>query len=106
MKLLSIKLCNFRQFYGTTPEIFLASDGKNTTMIHGNNGSGKTTLLNAFTWVLYEKFTAAFIAPQLLINKRAIMQVDIGTSVNCWVEIHFEHEHKRYKVKRQCYACL
>ena len=106
MKLLSIKLCNFRQFYGTTPEIFLASDGKNTTMIHGNNGSGKTTLLNAFTWVLYEKFTAAFLAPQLLINKRAIMQVDIGTSVNCWVEIHFEHEHKRYKVKRQCYACL
>ena len=51
MKLLSIKLCNFRQFYGTTPEIILASDGKNTTMIHGNNGSGKTTLLNAFTWV-------------------------------------------------------
>ncbi|MDJ0578788.1 AAA family ATPase [Crocosphaera sp.] len=106
MKLLSIQLCNFRQFYGITPEIILASDEENTTIIHGNNGSGKTTLLNAFTWVLYEKFTAAFIAPQLLINKRAIMQVEIGTSVECWVEIYFEHEHKRYQVKRKCYACL
>ncbi len=106
MKLLSIKLCNFRQFYGATPEIVLAGGNKNTTIIHGNNGSGKTTLLNAFTWVLYEKFTAAFISPQLLINKRAIMQVEIGTSVNCWVQIDFEHEHKRYQVKRQCYACL
>ncbi|MEL4895314.1 AAA family ATPase [Crocosphaera sp. Alani8] len=106
MKLLSIKLCNFRQFYGTTPEIYLAGGEKNTTIIHGNNGSGKTTLLNAFTWVLYDKFTAAFLAPQLLINKRAIMQVEIGTSVNCWVEIYFEHEHKRYQLKRQCYACL
>ena len=43
MKLLSIQLCNFRQCYGTTPEIILASDEENTTIIHGNNGSGKTT---------------------------------------------------------------
>ncbi|WP_107670092.1 AAA family ATPase, partial [Cyanothece sp. BG0011] len=106
MKLLSIKLCNFRQFYGTTPEISLASGEQNTTIIHGNNGAGKTTLLNAFTWVFYEEFTAAFTSPELLINKRAIMQADIGTSVECWVEIYFEHEHKQYQVKRKCYACL
>ncbi|ACB52657.1 unknown [Crocosphaera subtropica ATCC 51142] len=106
MKLLSIKLCNFRQFYGQTPEISLACGKENTTIIHGNNGSGKTTLLNAFTWVLYEEFTAAFTSPELLINKRAIMQADIGTSVECWVEIYFEHEHKHYQVKRKCYACL
>ncbi|MDJ0731995.1 MAG: AAA family ATPase [Crocosphaera sp.] len=106
MKLLSIKLCNFRQFYGTTPEIVLASGEQNTTIIHGNNGAGKTTLLNAFTWVLYEKFTAAFTSCELLINKRAIMQAEIGTSIECWVEICFEHEHKRYQIKRKCYACL
>ncbi len=106
MKLLSIKLCNFRQFYGKTPEIYLASGERNTTIIHGNNGAGKTTLLNGFTWVLYEKFTAAFTSSELLINKRAIMQADIGTSVECWVEISFEHEHKQYQLKRQCYACL
>ncbi len=106
MKLLSIKLCNFRQFYGQTPEIILSSGDRNTTIIHGNNGSGKTTLLNAFTWVLYEKFTAAFTSPKLLINKRAIIEAQIGASVECWVEIYFEHEHKRYQLKRKCYACL
>ncbi|MEA5533716.1 AAA family ATPase [Crocosphaera sp. XPORK-15E] len=106
MKLLSLKLCNFRQFYGKTPEIFLASGTHNTTIIHGNNGAGKTTLLNAFTWVLYEKFTAAFASPNLLINKRAIMEAETGASVECWAEIYFEHDHQRYQVKRKCYACL
>ncbi len=105
MKLTSIRLCNFRQFYGKTPVIELARGDRNTTIIHGNNGAGKTTLLNAFTWVLYEKFTAAFASPNLLINKRAIAQADFGVSVECWAEIQFEHENKRYQVKRKCYAC-
>jgi DNA sulfur modification protein DndD len=104
MKLLSVKLCNFRQFYGKTPEIKLAFGERNTTIIHGNNGAGKTTLLNAFTWVLYEKFTAAFDSPHLLINKRAITEAEFGASVECWVEVQFEHDSKRYQLKRKCYA--
>lgn len=103
MKLTSIKLCNFRSFYGKTPEITLAGgDVENTTIIHGNNGSGKTSLLNAFTWVLYEKFTAAFASVEQLVNKRAIAEAKIGQVVECWVEISWEHEGKRYNVKRQC----
>ncbi|GFE69241.1 AAA family ATPase [Chroococcus sp. FPU101] len=104
MKLLSIKLCNFRQFYGKTPEIILSSGQKNTTMIHGNNGAGKTTILNAFTWILYQQFTAAFASPELLVNKRAISEVNIGTSVECWAEIILEHENKRYQIKRRCFV--
>ncbi len=34
MKLTSIKLCNFRSFYGKTPEMILAGgDVRNTTII-------------------------------------------------------------------------
>ncbi|MCM0590334.1 MAG: AAA family ATPase [Gloeotrichia echinulata CP02] len=103
MKLTSIKLCNFRSFYGKTPEINLAGgDVHNTTILHGNNGSGKTSLLNAFTWVLYEKFSAAFASVEQLVNKRAIAEAKVGQAVECWVEINWEHEGKRYNVKRQC----
>lgn len=102
MKLMSIQLCNFRQFYGKTPEIVLAGGTRNTTIIHGNNGAGKTTLLNAFTWVLYEKFTAAFAVEDKLVNKRAITEAQPGKPVECWVEVAFEHDSKRYRFKRLC----
>jgi DNA sulfur modification protein DndD len=105
MKLTTIRLCNFRQFYGETPEIQLATDeNRNTTIIHGNNGAGKTTILNAFTWVLYEKFTAAFAESHQLVNKRAIAEADIGTAVDSWVEVAWEHDGKRYRAKRMCRA--
>ncbi len=104
MKLISITLCNFRQFYGKTPEIKLACGRQNTTVIHGNNGAGKTALMNAFTWVLYEKFSAAFAAVEQLVNKRALTEAEIGKGVACWAEIVFEHDNKRYQVKRLCRA--
>ncbi len=103
MKLTSIKLCNFRSFYGTTPEILLAGgDEHNTTVIHGNNGAGKTSLLNAFTWVLYEKFSAAFASVEQLVNKRAIAEAKPGEAVECWVEVGWEHDGKRYRARRMC----
>ncbi|XWK91246.1 MAG: AAA family ATPase [Phormidium sp.] len=103
MRLISIKLCNFRCFYGKSPEIsFAHGEEQNTTIIHGNNGSGKTTLLNAFTWVLYNKFTAAFASEEYLVNKRAISEANPGEAVECWVEIVWEHFQKRYRAKREC----
>ncbi len=105
MKLTTIRLCNFRQFYGETPELDLAGDcDRNTTIIHGSNGAGKTTILNAFTWVLYEKFTAAFAESKQLVNKRAIAEAEIGNAIDCWVEVAWEHHGKRYRAKRMCRA--
>ncbi|AFZ60193.1 AAA family ATPase [Anabaena cylindrica FACHB-243] len=103
MKLTSIKLCNFRSFYGKTPEITLAGgDVRNTTMIYGSNGAGKTSLLNAFTWVLYEKFSAAFASTEKLVNKRAIAESQPGDPVECSVEVGWEHESNRYRATRSC----
>ena len=104
MKLVYLQLCNFRQFYSKTPQIKFASGERNTTVIYGNNGAGKTTLLNAFTWVLYERFTAAFASPELLVNQRAITEANIEQAVECWVELQFEHDRKLYQIKRKCYA--
>jgi DNA sulfur modification protein DndD len=102
MKLMSIVLCNFRQFYNQTPEIKLAWGEQNITVIHGNNGAGKTALMNGFTWVLYEKFSAAFAVGEQLVNKRALAEAKSGKKVDCWVEIIFEHDTSRYKVRRAC----
>jgi DNA sulfur modification protein DndD len=74
MKLTSIKL--FATFVSFMAKLqrFSCIWEQNTTIIHGNNGAGKTTLLNAFTWVLYEKFSAAFASEDQLVNKRAITE--------------------------------
>lgn len=104
MKLNYLQLCNFRQFYGKTPQIRFASGKKNTTVIYGNNGAGKTSILNAFTWVLYEKFTAAFASPELLVNQRSLVEAKPDQAVECWVELQFERDRKIYQLKRKCYA--
>jgi len=104
MKLNYLQMCNFRQFYGKTPKLKFASGAKNTTVIYGNNGAGKTSILNAFTWVLYEKFTAAFASPELLVNQRAVVESEPNRGVECWVELQFKRDRQLYQLKRKCYA--
>ncbi|BAU41431.1 AAA family ATPase [Leptolyngbya sp. O-77] len=105
MRLLSIQLHNFRQFYGTTPELRLAASGdRKVTVIHGNNGAGKTSLLNAFTWALYKKTTAAFASPDQLVNKRALAEAAVNEPVECWVELACEHGATQYRIRRSCRA--
>lgn len=53
MLLKSLKLENFRQFYGKQEVTFTTDTNKNVTVIMGENGSGKTSFAQAFTWCLY-----------------------------------------------------
>lgn len=99
MKLKTLQVYNFRQFYGKTPKIQFSSGDRNVTVIHGMNGSGKTAILNAFTWILYKVFSKGFHEPNQLINKRAIRESN-GESVKVWGELSFEHQGYDYFVRR------
>lgn len=100
MKLLTLQMYNFRPFYGETPKMSFADGEKNTTIIHAANGAGKTTLLNAFTWLFYRGFTDAFALRDQLINKRAVRLAEVGQSLDCWVELMFEHHGRKYIARR------
>ncbi len=104
MKLLSLALCNFRPFYGKQPKIVFSHGNQNITVIHASNGAGKTALLNAFTWTLFDSFTPGFLLPDQIVNKRAIRETKEGDTIEAWVEIEFEHDEKRYKVRRTTQA--
>ncbi|MGF1514291.1 MAG: AAA family ATPase [Elainellaceae cyanobacterium] len=104
MKLLGLTLCNFRPFYGEHQLTFAKTEAQNITVIHGNNGSGKTALLNAFTWALYERFTAALASPDQLVNRRALAEAGDSESITCWVEVAFDHDGKHYRIRRSCQA--
>ncbi|MEO1095385.1 MAG: AAA family ATPase [Cyanobacteria bacterium J06638_28] len=104
MKLLGLRLYNFRPFHGEHALSFAKTAERNITVIHGNNGSGKTALLNAFTWALYERFTAALASPEQLVNRRALAEAADQERVDCWVEVAFDHDGKQYRVRRSCQA--
>lgn len=104
MRLISLQMHNYRQFYGTTPKIQFADGKQNVTVIHAENGAGKTALLNAFTWLLYDTYTKGFGSPDEKVNRRAIAEAKEGETVSAWVELCFEHNGVIYQLKRQADA--
>ncbi|PSU16716.1 AAA family ATPase [Photobacterium damselae] len=96
MKLLKIKINNFRQFYGSQEIEFATDKNKNVTLIHGENNGGKTALLNALRWCLYEKTTDNLLDSKNLMNKHAVANKESFFSV----EIQLIHNNKIYEVKR------
>lgn len=79
LKLHSIELSNYRQYYGKT-KISLSLDEKKTfTIIQGSMGSGKTSLFNAISWCLYglEKQTKK-LEGLPIINTRVLKETAVG----------------------------
>ena len=101
MKLLTLKMRNFRQFYGDSPLIKFAAGDRNITTFHGTNGAGKTALLNAFTWLLFGETTKGFQFPNQIVNLRAIREAPLGEEVDAFVELTFEHQERRYIIKKR-----
>lgn len=102
MKLISLELWNFRQFYGKQEIDFApgSADGPNITAFHGFNGAGKTALLNAFIWCLYGETTPDLEDPDRLVNERAFAETAIGNEVPCRVGLMFEFRGSVFRVER------
>lgn len=98
MELITLKIQNFRQFYGEQEIHFSTDSDQNVTVIHGSNGSGKTTLLNAFTWLFYENISLP--RADKLVSERALAEVGSGGSVSVSASLEFEHEETVYEVTR------
>lgn len=105
MILLSLRLHNWRQFKGTTPEIKFSLPGSTpVTVIYGTNGAGKTSILNAFTWTLYNSTTRGFLYPNQIVNKAAIREAELGDLVEAWVELKFDHLGNKYAIRKTVIA--
>lgn len=101
MKLISITLNNYRQFYGKQEILFASSDKNlNITVLHGFNGSGKTAFLNAFIWCLYGETTPDLEEPEKLENERALSEAEIGKDIKASVSLSFNNKEFKYIVER------
>jgi DNA sulfur modification protein DndD len=100
VRLLRLRLENFRQFSGEQEISFAADREENVTLIYGANGSGKTTLLNAFTWVLYGSFTKDFEQPEILYNLDQWSSISDGDRMKVAVELEFENAGSTLTMRR------
>lgn len=101
MKLLSISMNNFRQFYGQQT-IEFAHGEENITIIFGENGKGKTGIFRALMFALYgtrhiqqdNKNDDIHLVNFLALDENLNMPVETS------VTIKFESNGKRYELKR------
>lgn len=96
MKILTLELQNFRQFYGRQKIRFSTDLQKNITLIHAENGVGKTALLNAIKWCLFEETTSNFPDKTRLLNHEAKAEGEYYYSV----DVEFEEDDVRYLCSR------
>lgn len=101
MKLISLKLKNFRPFideelaFSTDPE-------KNITLINGNNGKGKSTLIKSIVWCLFQ--VNLFKDPkgkeeQLINSIVKSKRLEVGKDTYVEVITNLEHKGKTYEFR-------
>lgn len=87
MKLISLRLTNFRQFKSAYVE-FADGDSGKVTVIHGENTQGKSALLAAFRWVLhgYEGIVNSITDPKVIVNRE---EYEVDSEAFASVELMF-----------------
>lgn len=104
MKLESLELFNFRQYFEKHRIIFSTDQKKHVTVIHGINGAGKSSLFYAINWCLYGKE----IIPdtRTFVSKEAESRLSNGEEAEMWSQLTFSHDGQRYKLRRGIKAIM
>lgn len=100
MKINSMRIENFRQFWKPIILDFATSSDKNVTVIHGANGAGKTSLLNAFKWCFYGQ-TDFDTENDFILNEAAIANAGAGDLITSSVQIKCSDAGNRYDIIRK-----
>lgn len=94
----SIKITNFRCYYGTNSLSF-NSNGK-ITLIYGDSGYGKSSLLQFFKWMFYNDADFGKNDDKPLFNIPAYKEHSIGDTIEVSGQIDFEHLGISYRLNR------
>lgn len=102
MKIKSLKMENFRQFYGTNELVFSEDNQQNITIILGKNGNGKTGIFRAILFAMYaiKRLEQDPDDAIELVNKTKIQENKDRPTI-AMVELAFEHQGEDYVIKRQ-----
>ena len=100
MKITSLKMSNYRQFFDEHIIKFSTDLDTTITVIHGENGSGKTSILNAFKWAFYGN-TDFDTGNENIINEQSIARANDGEEVKMCIVIEFENEERIFTATRQ-----
>lgn len=99
MKINSLTLENFRQFYGQSTINFSTDPIKKATLIIADNGAGKTTIIESLHWCLYGNVKG--FKDKEVLNKKLIDEAIEGSDISAQVILNFTHNNNDYELKRK-----
>ncbi len=99
MKINSIKITNFRCYYGTNTLSF-NSDGK-ITLIYGDSGYGKSSLLQFFRWMFYDDYDFGKSDDKPLFNISAYNECKTNETFEVSGQIDFDHLGVSYRLNKR-----
>ncbi len=107
IRIISIELENYRQYYGEHKIKFSSSD-EGFTVITGKNGEGKSNLLNSISWCFYHKEPHGRKDTQVsgqneslpVINNRYIIEIDKEKIATTSVKIQLSVGDTVYNISR------
>lgn len=100
----SIKITNFRCYYGTNSLSF-NSNGK-ITLIYGDSGYGKSSLLQFFRWMFYGECDFGKDNDKPLFNIAAYQECKPGETVEVSGQIDFEHLGISYRLNKAMFYSI